>query len=70
MIQTQMDIKAKQVTELEKQTEYLEKTVPDKIEDIKVKKSQVEQRFEQLKAPLLARQRALEKKKEAYQVCI
>ncbi|XP_039294197.1 spectrin beta chain isoform X2 [Nilaparvata lugens] len=69
MIETQMAVKAKQVTELEAQTEYLEKTVPEKekIDEIKVKKAQVEQRFEQLKAPLLQRQRALEKKKEAFQ---
>lgn len=63
-----MAVKAKQVTELETQAAFLEKTVPDKIDEIKAKKSKVEERFQQLKAPLLERQRALEKKKEAFQV--
>ncbi|CAB3255875.1 unnamed protein product [Arctia plantaginis] len=67
MIETQMAVKAKQVTELETQAEYLQKTVPDKMEEIKEKKSKVEERFEQLKAPLLVRQRHLAKKKEAFQ---
>lgn len=67
MIETQMAVKAKQVTELETQAEYLQKTVPDKMEEIKEKKKSVEQRFEQLKAPLLERQNQLAKKKEAFQ---
>ncbi|XP_062529701.1 spectrin beta chain isoform X2 [Bombyx mori] len=67
MIETQMAVKAKQVTELETQAEYLQKTVPDKMEEIKEKKKTVEHRFEQLKAPLLERQRHLAKKKEAFQ---
>jgi spectrin beta len=68
MIETQMAVKARQVDELEKQTKHLETTAPDtKMEEIKVKKTQVEQRFEQLKQPLLERQRILEKKKEALQ---
>lgn len=70
MIETQMAVKAKQVTELETQAEYLQRTVPEKMDEIQAKKSQVEQRFEQLKAPLLTRQRQLEKKKEAFQVII
>lgn len=40
---------------------------PEKIEDIQQKKERVEKRFDELKAPLLYRQRELEKKKEAYQ---
>lgn len=44
MIETQMAVKAKQVTELETQAEYLQKTVPDKMEEIKEKKKSVEQR--------------------------
>lgn len=70
MIETQMAVKAKQVDELNTQATYLEKTVPDKIDDIKAKKSRVEERFEQLKAPLLERQLQLAKKKEALQVRI
>lgn len=68
MIETQMAVKAKQVTELETQAEYLEKTVPEKMDEIKAKKVKVEERFQQLKAPLLIRQQQLEKKKEAFQV--
>ncbi|XP_065222380.1 spectrin beta chain isoform X4 [Planococcus citri] len=67
MIETQMAIKAKQVDELNTQATFLEKTVPEKIDDIKAKKSKVEERFEQLKAPLLERQQQLAKKKEALQ---
>ncbi|XP_044730255.1 spectrin beta chain isoform X2 [Chrysoperla carnea] len=68
MIETQMAVKARQVSELENQAEHLQKTVPEeKMGDIKEKKIRVEQRFEQLKAPLLDRQKQLEKKKEAFQ---
>ncbi|XP_018305239.1 spectrin beta chain [Mycetomoellerius zeteki] len=68
MIETQMAVKAKQVTELDKQAEHLQRTVPDdKMEEIKFKKEKVAQRFAQLKAPLVDRQRQLEKKKEAFQ---
>lgn len=68
MIETQMAVKARQVDELEKQTKHLETTTPEpKMQEIKVKKTQVEQRFEQLKQPLVERQRILEKKKEALQ---
>lgn len=68
MIETQMAVKARQVNELENQTKHLEKTIPDeKMDEIKVKKEQVEQRFNQLKKPLTDRQRQLEKKKEAFQ---
>ena len=55
------------MSELGAQAEYLERMTPEKIEEIKEKKVRVEERFEQLKAPLLVRQRELEKKKEAYQ---
>ncbi|CAH0560832.1 unnamed protein product [Brassicogethes aeneus] len=68
MIETQMAVKARQVDELEKQTKHLETAAPEKdMEDIKVKKSKVEQRFQKLKDPLIERQRILEKKKEALQ---
>ncbi|XP_071055816.1 spectrin beta chain isoform X5 [Onthophagus taurus] len=68
MIETQMAVKARQVDQLESQTHHLEQKVPDKdMEEIKVKKTKVEERFEQLKQPLLERQRQLEKKKEAFQ---
>lgn len=63
-----MAVKAKQVSDLESQAEYLQKTVPEKMEEIVVKKAKVEERFQQLKQPLLERQRQLEKKKEAFQV--
>ena len=67
MIEPQMAIKAQQVSELGAQAEYLERMTPDKTEDIKEKKDRFERRFDELKAPLLARQCELEKKKEAYQ---
>jgi len=68
MIETQMAVKARQVSDLESQTDYLQRTVPEeKLDEMKVKKSQVETRFERLKAPLYDRQRHLEKKKEAFQ---
>ena len=68
IIQTQMALKAKQVDELDKQTEVLARTIPsDKVEPIVIKKQQVGERFEKIKAPLLERQKQLEKKKEAFQ---
>lgn len=68
MIETQMAVKARQVNELENQATHLQSSVPEeKMEEIVVKKQRVEQRFEQLKAPLIERQRQLEKKKEALQ---
>ena len=67
MIETQMAIKAQQVSELGAQAEYLERMTPEKVEDIQQKKEAVERRFDELKAPLVKRQRDLEKKKEAYQ---
>ncbi|XP_046640195.1 spectrin beta chain-like [Daphnia pulicaria] len=67
MIETQMAIKAQQVSEMGAQAEYLERMTPEKVEDIQQKKEAVERRFDELKAPLVRRQRDLEKKKEAYQ---
>jgi spectrin beta len=68
IIQTQMALKAKQVDELDKQTEVLARTIPsEQVEPIVIKKQQVGERFERIKAPLLERQRQLEKKKEAFQ---
>lgn len=70
VIQTQMAVKERQVEEIDKQTEYLKKTVPEeKIEPIVSKKTAVLDRFEKIKAPLLERQKQLEKKKEAFQFC-
>uniref|UniRef100_A0ABD2X9X6 Spectrin beta chain n=1 Tax=Trichogramma kaykai TaxID=54128 RepID=A0ABD2X9X6_9HYME len=68
MIETQMAVKARQVTELDKQAEHLQRIVPDeKMEEIKFKKEKVAQRFAQLKEPLIERQKQLEKNKEAFQ---
>ncbi|KAK6634026.1 hypothetical protein RUM44_004633 [Polyplax serrata] len=69
MIETQMAVKAKQVSDLESQAEFLQRTVPEKMDEIVTKKAKVEERFQQLKQPLLERQRQLEKKKEAFQFC-
>uniref|UniRef100_A0A336LM29 Spectrin beta chain n=1 Tax=Culicoides sonorensis TaxID=179676 RepID=A0A336LM29_CULSO len=68
IIQTQMAVKARQVEDIDKQTEVLSKTIPqDKVEPIVMKKKVVGERFEKIKGPLLERQRLLEKKKEAFQ---
>lgn len=68
MIETQMAVKARQVDDLESQTKHLAHMVPEpKLDEIKVKKVQVQERFEQLKQPVLERKRQLEKKKEAFQ---
>ncbi|PSN56235.1 Spectrin beta chain [Blattella germanica] len=40
MIETQMAVKAKQVTELETQAEYLQRTAPEKMDEIQYKKTQ------------------------------
>uniref|UniRef100_A0A1A9URJ1 Spectrin beta chain n=1 Tax=Glossina austeni TaxID=7395 RepID=A0A1A9URJ1_GLOAU len=70
VIHSQMAVKARQVEEIDKQTEYLKTTVPEeKIEPIVTKKTAVLDRFEKIKAPLLERQKQLEKKKEAFQFC-
>ena len=50
-----MAVKAKQVTELESQAEYLRQMDPDKVEDIVAKKTVVESRFGKLKTPLETR---------------
>lgn len=68
IIQHQMEIKSRQVREMEKHTDLLKKTIPpEQHEPIVQKKSAVTTRFESIKAPLLERQKQLEKKKEAYQ---
>ncbi|XP_071530660.1 spectrin beta chain isoform X5 [Panulirus ornatus] len=67
MIETQMAVKAKQVEQLESQADYLQRMTPEKTEEIKVMKSKVESKFESLKGPLVERNRALGKKKEAFQ---
>ncbi len=55
MIETQMAVKAKQVTELESQAQHLQQMDPEKGEEIVAKKSIVEDRFGKLQKPLLAR---------------
>lgn len=62
-----MAVKAKQVTELKSQANYLEKMDPDNTEEIVQKKEYVETRFKKLQAPLLDRKAQLLKKKEAFQ---
>ena len=67
MIENQLAVKAKQVNELESQVMILEKIEPDKTEEMKAKKTYVEDKFNRLQAPLLERKQQLLKKKEAYQ---
>ena len=44
-VETQMALKAKQVTELKDQAEYLERLSPEKTTDIESKKAYVEERL-------------------------
>lgn len=67
MIENQLAVKAKQVDELDSQVKILEKIEPGKTEELKAKKSYVEEKFNRLQAPLLERKQQLLKKKEAYQ---
>lgn len=67
MIETQMAVKAQQVTELGTQAEHLQKMDPEKTDEISRKKAYVEERFQRLQAPLIERKAQLLKKKEAYQ---
>ncbi|XP_022245252.1 spectrin beta chain-like isoform X3 [Limulus polyphemus] len=67
MVETQMAVKSKQVSELQKQAEHLVKMDPDKGGDIQEKKVYVQDRFQRLEAPLQERKSQLLKKKEAYQ---
>jgi len=67
MMENQMTVKTRQVEQLETQAEHLQRTVPEKMGPIKEKKQAVEERFAQIKAPLLQRQQQLLKKKEAFQ---
>ncbi|XP_042238845.1 spectrin beta chain-like isoform X1 [Homarus americanus] len=67
MIETQMAVKAKQVEQLESQADYLQRMTPEKTEEIKLMKAKVESKFDSLKGPLVDRNWALSKKKEAYQ---
>jgi spectrin beta len=68
IITTQMAVKARQVDDIDKQTEILAKTIPmENVEPIVQKKKVIGERFEKIKGPLQERQRLLEKKKEAFQ---
>ncbi|XP_045122381.1 spectrin beta chain-like isoform X4 [Portunus trituberculatus] len=67
LIETQMAVKAKQVEQLESQADYLQRMDPEKTEKVKSMKAKVEAKFESLKAPLVDRNEALNKKKEAFQ---
>lgn len=70
VIEHTMAIKAKQVDELDRQTEHLQKTIPtEQVEPIVTKKVAVAERFEKIKLPLIERQQQLIKKKEAFQFC-
>lgn len=70
MIETQMQIKSAQVTELESQAEHLTKMTPEKTEEIEAKKALIAQKFESIIQPLEIRKRELLMKKEVFQVKI
>ncbi|XP_071744788.1 spectrin beta chain isoform X3 [Lepeophtheirus salmonis] len=67
MIETQMQVKSQQVSELENQADHLTKMTPEKTEEIEMKKKEVNQRFETIIAPLEARKKELLTKKEIFQ---
>lgn len=66
-IETQLQDRARQVSELEDQAVHLERIEPEKSEVIKARKVRVEERFQKLQAPILERKQQLVKKKEALQ---
>ena len=67
MIETQMQIKSAQVTELESQADHLRKMTPEKTEEIEAKKLLVAKKFESIIAPLESRKKELLVKKEVFQ---
>ncbi len=67
MIETQMQVKSQQVSELDDQAEKLVKMEPAKKEEIESKKLEVARKFERVMAPLEARKRELAMKKEIFQ---
>ena len=67
MIETQMQIKSQQVTELESQAEHLVRMSPEKEADIERKKADVNKKFEAIIQPLEHRKKELEIKKEVFQ---
>merc|ERR1719319_505328 len=68
MIETQMIVKTQQVSDLESQAEHLMRMEPEKQEEIAEKKRVVDERFNNIMAPLEARKNELLKKKEAFQL--
>ena len=67
MIETQMQIKSQQVTELESQAEHLVRMSPEKESEIERKKAEVAKKFDSIIAPLEHRKKELEIKKEVFQ---
>ena len=67
MIETQMIIKSQQVTELDGQADVLKGMTPEKSEEIEEKKKIVAKKFDSIIAPLEARKKELEIKKEVFQ---
>jgi spectrin beta len=70
MIETQMQIKSAQVTELESQADHLRKMTPEKTEEIEAKKALIAQKFESIIQPLEVRKNELLIKKEVFQVTL
>ncbi len=67
MIETQMQVKSQQVSELDDQAEKLVKMEPEKKEEIEAKKVEVSKKFERVMAPLEARKKELVQKKQIFQ---
>ncbi|OQV17845.1 Spectrin beta chain [Hypsibius exemplaris] len=67
VLENQLQMRAAQVSELERHEEKLEEIVPEKMEELKDRRHVVEEKFRKLQRPIEERRRELEKKKEAFQ---
>ncbi|GAV05346.1 hypothetical protein RvY_15494 [Ramazzottius varieornatus] len=67
VLENQLQLRAAQVSELERHESKLEEIVPEKTEELKQRRHEVEERFRRLQRPIEERRRELEKKKEAFQ---
>ena len=67
-IQSQLKIKEEQVKSLETQAEKLREVDPAREEELRVRKIQVEERFQQMLAPLIERREKLNRFKRVQQV--
>lgn len=67
ILESQLKIKQEQVQELESQASHLRELDPDREEEIRARKSRVEERFRKVLAPLQQRRQQLERVKKVQQ---